>query len=64
MRRCTSKVWMEEGSPQPRTLFLDLLRSCSGLDLQASAGAYRLSVLWKGLKNSKGAGDGEGTGFI
>lgn len=27
-------------------------------------GAYQLSVLWKGLRNRKGAGDWEGTGFI
>lgn len=30
----------------------------------ASTGAYRLSVLWKGIRNGKGAGDGERTGFI
>lgn len=56
--------WMDAGSLWPHTLFLDVLRSCLGLDLQASTGVYQLSVLWKGLRNRKGAGDWEGTGFI
>lgn len=53
--------WMDAGSLRPHTLFLDVLRSCLGQDLQ---GAYQLSVLWKGLRNRKGAADWAGTGFM
>lgn len=56
--------WAEEGSPQPCVLYLDRLRSCLGPDLQASTGAYQLSMLWKGLRDRKGARDWEATGFI
>lgn len=64
MQRRTSKAGWRQVPPQPCTLFLDLLRNRLGLDLQASTGPYRLSTLWKGLRNRKGAGDWEGTGFI
>lgn len=52
--------WMDAGSLWPHTLFLDMLRSCLGLDLQASMGRISCPCSGRGSGTEKGQEIGRG----